>query len=70
MELEITDISVLSKNTKLRRKIFFFEENGPWDALFCVWFTFNILFDGKHKFCEFFFFFPLFKGTLLKVVPM
>lgn len=38
--------------------------------IFCVWFTFNTLFDGKHKFCELTFFSFLFKDTLLKVVPM
>lgn len=59
MELEIIGlISMAGKNTKLCCEFL----RGGWGkqtlgwSLFCVWFTFNTLFDGKHKFCEFFFF--------------
>lgn len=57
MELEIIDvISVIGKNAKLRCEIYFLgKQTLGCSLLFCVWFTFNILFDGKQKFCEFFF---------------
>lgn len=68
MELEI--IALISGVTKLRCE-FFFWENRLWDALF-----FSV--SGLHLiYCWMantnsvrVFFFPPFKGTLLKVVPM
>lgn len=57
IELEIVAlISGVDKNTKVHWESLEKQALGC-SLIFCVWFTFNILFDGKHKFCELTFFF-------------
>lgn len=69
IELEIVALtSGVDKNTKVYWESLEKQALGC-SLIFCVCFAFNILFEGKHKFCELTFFFFL-KDTLLKVVPM